>query len=85
MGYRLFNAAGSPAPRCAYAHLIVNGQSLGINSYIERIHRPFLKRNFGNDNGVLYKGTLVVFYPNWAGSFEKNWVKTKPVAKKLSS
>ena len=30
MGYGLFNAIGSPAPRCAYAKLTVNGQNMGI-------------------------------------------------------
>ena len=70
MGYGLFNAAGSPAPRCAYANLTINGQNLGIYAHVERIHRPLLKRAFGNDNGVLYEGTVVDFYPNWEGSFE---------------
>ena len=70
MGYGLFNAAGIPAPRCAYANVTVNGQDLGIYTHVERIHRPFLKREFGNDDGVLYEGTVVDFYPGWLGSFE---------------
>jgi len=70
MGYGLFNAAGSPAPRCAYAKLTVNGQSLGVYTHVERIHRPLLKRAFGNDNGVLYESTAVDFNPDWAGGFE---------------
>ena len=70
MGYGLFNAAGIPAPRCAYANVTVNGQDLGIYAHVERIHRPFLKREFGNDDGVLYEGTVVDFYPGWLGSFE---------------
>ena len=70
MGYGLFNAAGIPAPRCAYANVVVNGQDLGIYAHVERIHRPFLKREFGNDDGVLYEGTAVDFYPGWLGSFE---------------
>ena len=83
MGYRLFNAAGLPAPRCAYAHLSVNGQSLGIYSHVERIHRSFLKRNFGNDNGVLYEGTVVDFFEDWAGSFEKKIGKDKVGRQKI--
>ena len=43
---------------------------MGIYSHVERIHRPFLKREFGNDDGVLYEGTVVDFYPGWLGSFE---------------
>ena len=70
MGYGLFNAAGIPAPRCAYANVTVNGQDLGIYAHVERIHRPFLKREFGNDDGVLYEGTVADFYPGWLGSFE---------------
>ena len=70
MGYSLFNAAGLPAPRCAYANLTVNGQDLGIYAHVERVHRPLLKRAFGNDNGVLYEGTVVDFYPGWLDSFE---------------
>ena len=70
MGYGLFNSAGIPAPRCAYANVTVNGQDLGIYAHVERIHRPFLKREFGNDDGVLYEGTVVDFYPGWLGSFE---------------
>ena len=77
MGYGLFNAAGLPAPRCAYAHLSVNGQSLGIYSHVERIHRSFLKRNFGADDGVLYEGTVVDFFEDWSGSFEKKLGKDK--------
>ena len=70
MGYSLFNATGLPAPRCAYANLTVNGQDLGIYAHVERVHRPLLKRAFGNDNGVLYEGTVVDFYPGWLDSFE---------------
>ena len=39
--------------------------------HIERIHQPLLKRGFGNNDGVLDEGTVVDFYPDWAGSFEK--------------
>ena len=61
LAYKLFNAAGIPAPRCAYAKVTVNGQNLGIYTHVERIHRPLLKRGFGNSSGALYEGTLVDF------------------------
>ena len=83
MGYALFNAAGSPAPRCAYAKLTVNGTSLGIYSHVERIHRPLLKRAFGNDNGTLYEGQVVGFFPDWEGSFEHKLGKDKLGRKKV--
>ena len=85
MGYGLFNAAGSPAPRCAYANLTVNGQNLGIYAHVERIHRPLLKRAFGNDKGVLYEGTVVDFYSGWVDSFEHKFGSDKKGRKKISN
>lgn len=70
MGYALFNAIGSPAPRCAYAKVTVNGKSLGIYSHVETIRPPLLKRAFGNSDGPLYEGTVVDFYEGWENSFE---------------
>ena len=70
MGYALFNAIGSPAPRCAYAKVTVNGENLGIYSHVETIRKPLLKRAFGNSDGTLYEGTVVDFYENWENSFE---------------
>ena len=70
MGYALFNALGSPAPRCAYAKVTVNGQNLGIYSHVESMRNPLLKRAFGNDKGTVYEGTVVDFYKEWENSFE---------------
>ena len=71
MSYALFNQVGSPAPRCAYAKVTVNGNNLGIYSHVETVRKPLLKRAFGNDEGVLYEGTVVDFAQGWEGSFEK--------------
>ena len=71
MGYALFNAAGSPAPRCAYAKVTVNGVNLGVYSHVETVRKSFLRRAFGTDDGVLYEGPYVDFYEGWLGSFEK--------------
>ena len=70
LGYALFNAIGSPAPRCAYAKVTVNGENLGIYSHVETIRKPLLKRAFGNNNGPVYEGTVVDFYEGWANSLE---------------
>lgn len=70
MGYALFNAIGSPAPRGAYAKVTVNGKSLGIYSHVETFRKPLLKRAFGNDDGPLYEGTVVDFNEEWENSFE---------------
>ena len=83
MGYALFNAAGSPAPRCAYARVTVNGVNLGIYSHVETIRKPLLKRAFGNNKGTLYEGTVVDFYEGWEGSFEHKRGKDKPGREKI--
>ena len=70
MGYALFNAIGSPAPRCAYAKVTVNDENLGIYSHVETMRPPLLKRAFGNSKGPLYEGTVVDFYKDWENSFE---------------
>lgn len=70
MGYALFNAIGSPAPRCAYAKVTVNGENLGIYSHVETVRKPLLKRAFGNSKGPLYEGTVVDFYKDWDNSLE---------------
>lgn len=70
MGYALFNAAGSPAPRCAFASVTVNGQRLGVYSHVESMRKPLMKRIFGSDAGTLYEGTVVDFFDGWEGGFE---------------
>ena len=83
MGYALFNAAGSSAPRCAYARVTVNGVNLGVYSHVESMRNPFLQRAFGNDRGSLYEGPYVDFYEGWLGSFEFKRGKEKPGREKI--
>ncbi len=70
LGYALFNAIGTPAPRCAYAQVTVNGKNLGIYSHVETMRPPLLKRAFGNNKGPFYEGTVVDFHKEWENSFE---------------
>ncbi len=70
LGYALFNSAGSPAPRCAFASVTVNGKHLGVYSHVESMRKPLLRRAFGNDDGTLYEGTVVDFVDGWENSFE---------------
>ena len=83
MGYALFNAAGSPAPRSAFASVTVNGKHLGVYTHVETMRKPLFKREFGNDNGVLYEGTVVDFHEGWAGSFERKFGKDKTGRKQI--
>ncbi|MBC8291397.1 MAG: CotH kinase family protein, partial [Planctomycetes bacterium] len=65
LGYRLYQAAGLPAPRCGLAEVFVNGKSLGVYSNVESVKKPFLKNEFGDDSGDLYEGTYPTdFYPD---------------------
>ena len=83
MGYALFNAAGSPAPRCAYARVTVNGKNLGVYSHVETVRKSFLRRAFGTDDGTLYEGPYVDFHEGWLGSFEHKTGKDGPGREKI--
>ena len=83
MGYALFNAAGSPAPRCAYAKVTVNGMNLGVYSHVETVRKSFLRRAFGTDDGTLYEGPYVDFYEGWLGSFEHKTGNDSPGREKI--
>ena len=71
LSYRIFAAAGSPAPRCNFATVSVNGEDLGLYVHVEEIKRPFLARHFDSDEGNLYEGTISDFAPGYRGTFEK--------------
>lgn len=83
MGYALFNRVGSPAPRCAFAKVTVNGVNLGIYSHVESARKPLVKRGFGNASGTLYEGTVTDFFDDWDGSFENKIGDDKPGRKKI--
>lgn len=55
LGYDLFRAAGVAASRCSFAHVIVNGEDLGLYSNVETIKQDFLGRHFTDDSGNLYE------------------------------
>lgn len=61
--YQLFRKAGIAAPRSTFAAVTVNGKYLGIYTHVESVKKPFLRRNFGEDTGALYEGTLTDLYP----------------------
>ena len=84
MGYALYNAAGSPAPRCGYARITLNGKNLGVYSHVESIREPLLKRGFGDDRGTLYEGTVVDFFRGWDKAFEKKTGKDRLGREKIN-
>ena len=71
LSYRVFLAAGSPAPRCNFATVSVNGKDLGLYVHVEEIKAPFLARHFDSAEGNLYEGTVSDFTPTYRGTIEK--------------
>ena len=71
MAYRVFAAAGLPAPRCNFATVSVNGEDMGLYVHVESMKTAFLERHFSDAGGNLYEGTLSDFRPEWRGTFEK--------------
>ena len=67
----MFAKAGVPAPRCNFAHVTLNGNSLGVYVHVEDVKKPFLRRHFTDDTGNLYEGTLSDFRDGWMGTFER--------------
>ena len=76
MTYLVFTAAGTPAPRCNFATVTVNGQYLGVYANVEPIKKPFLSLHFDSKEGNLYEGagsnnTLSDFTPELRVTLEK--------------
>ena len=61
MALDLLAAAGVPASRCAFAHVVVNGMDFGTYSNVEPITGRMLRRFWSDDEGPLYEGTEVDF------------------------
>ena len=71
LSYRVFSAAGSPAPRCNFATVSVNGKDLGLYVHVEELKAPFLARHFDSAEGNRYEGTVSDFTPTYRGTIEK--------------
>ncbi len=71
LAYQVFAAAGSPAPRCNFATVTVNGKELGLYIHLEELKKPFLARHFDSAEGNLYEGTVSDFTPEYRGTMEK--------------
>jgi hypothetical protein len=55
LGYWLFRSMGVAAPRSVHARLIINGNFSGLYALTEQIDGRFVKDNFENDEGNVYK------------------------------
>lgn len=70
LSYKAFADSGVPAPRCSFAKVSVNGESLGIYSNVESVKPPMLQRAFGDGTGLLAEGTLADVLPSAKQRFE---------------
>lgn len=64
LAYDLFNAAGIPSGRTAYARLYINNEYKGLYLVVEQVKHRFFESRFGNPVGNCYKD-------NWS---ELSWV-----------
>ena len=55
LSYRLMEEFGVDAPLCSYVYITVNGEDWGLYLAVEGVEDSFLRRNYGNDGGELYK------------------------------
>lgn len=70
LGYYLFREMGMAAPRSVHARLIVNDQYAGIFALTEQIDGRFVKHNYKDDDGNLYKE---IWPLNFDGVPHKDW------------
>jgi hypothetical protein len=75
--YDLFRSAGMVAPRCAFAEVTVNGELMGAFVSVDSIKKPFLAREYGDDSGTLYEGTLSDFREGWTKTFEQKTLESE--------
>ena len=70
LAHHWFNSAGLVAPRCALAHVVVNGEDLGVYASTENIDENLVGRQLGEGPTGLYEGTLSDFRDGWTATFE---------------
>jgi hypothetical protein len=71
LGYRVFAAAGVPAPRCGYARVWVNGELYGLYANVETEDEVFLARHFADPTGNLYEAELTDLSADEIDDFEQ--------------
>jgi CotH kinase protein len=77
LAYEIFRQAGSPAPRCNFATVQVNGSRLGLYTNLEPIKKRFLARHFESNDGDLYESSWIAdFRDDWTGSYEPKTTET---------
>lgn len=70
LAYEVFAAAGVPAPACAFAHLVVNGEDLGLYAHVETPDSDFIERVAGDRDAPFFEGTLSDLTAGWTATFD---------------
>src|SRR5712692_2324389 len=67
-----FRRMGLPAPREAHTKLFINNAYAGLYTIVEAVDKTFLRKNFNEDNGMLFKydynATDKPYYLEYRGS-----------------
>ena len=53
--YQMMGGFGVEAPLCSFVYITVNGEDWGLYLAVEGVEDAFLRRNYGSDEGELYK------------------------------
>ncbi len=53
--YTMMNSFGVASPLCSFVYVTVNGEDWGLFLAVEGVEDSFLQRNYGNEDGDLYK------------------------------
>lgn len=61
LSYTLMKDFCVDAPLCSYVYITVNGEDWGLYLAVEAIEESFLKRNYGNNYGEVYKPDSMSF------------------------
>ncbi len=67
LAYELFAQMGVPAPRATHVDLWVNDNHMGLYTQVEQVDETFLRANFENGGGDLYKPGLSSASLDWSG------------------
>lgn len=70
LAYQYFAAAGVPGPGCAFAHVVVNGEDLGLYAHVEPVDEALVARVTGAEDAPLFEGTLSDLRPGWTQTYE---------------
>ena len=55
VAYRMMEEFGVDAPKCSYVWITINGNAWGLYLAVEAIEDSFMERNYGLDDGNVYK------------------------------